>query len=241
MTPHKEGESISRIFRPIKDIFRTPPRQAQSVAAQEAGSISLGPLSGFEPGLLTPDPTPSKRRASTSAPSSPTTTRPSSKRRILKLPSRLFSRIIARPAQLPSPPAVASPPSLVPRHTETVLDAVADSDSDRLSLQRSCQASQSADSLASDRGRARASARASSSSSYERNAALVLKTIKEVKGETYKVEKGWHGGKYLVERKLPWAAYNLLLKKLEQEDEKLRDKDEETLSGYFDHRLRYVY
>lgn len=87
----------------------------------------------------------------------------------------------------------------------------------------------------------------------------MLRTIKEVKGETYRVEKGWHGGKYLVERKLPWPAYQVLLKKLEEEDKKLthgkknlgeededlRDEDdnssendEDTLQGYFRQGLR---
>lgn len=87
----------------------------------------------------------------------------------------------------------------------------------------------------------------------------MLTTIKEAKSETYRVQKGWHGGKYLVERRLPWTAYQLLLKKVEQEDKKLEQekKDlgevdenlgeedensvqnyEETLKGYFGQRLR---
>jgi hypothetical protein len=77
-----------------------------------------------------------------------------------------------------------------------------------------------------------ASARALSSSD-KRIVALVLTTIKEIKDGTYKVEKGGKGGKYLVERRLPRAAYQLLLKNLEQEDENSAEKDEETLQGYF--------
>lgn len=258
MPQDKRSESISRIFKPFKNIFTTPPRQVQSVAAQEAGPISPSPFPGFETGLPTPDPTPSKRKASTSAPPSPTTIRPPSKRRFLKLPSHILSRGIARLARLPSPPAALSPPALVSRHTGTVLEGVVDYDCDRVLLQRSCQASRSAVSLASYRSGARAPARASSSSD-ERNASLVLRTIKEVKSETYRVEKGGHGGKYLVERKLPWPAYQVLLKKLEEEDKKLAhenknlreedenlreeednsaEDDEETLQGYFRRGLR---
>lgn len=238
MPPYERRESISQIIPTIKGLFRTPQRQQRSVAVQEAESISPAPQSGLELGLLTPGPTPStskRRRISTSAPSSPTTTRPQSK--LQKITSRLFTRSFASSARIPSPSAEISPLSLIPRHTETGLDAIADYDPGSLAGALQRDPVQSTGSLASDRSSARAPARASSSSD-EKNANLVLKTIKDIRSETYRVEKGGQGGKYLVERKLPWAAYNLLLKKLEQEDENLIEKDKGTLKGYVNTRLR---
>lgn len=236
MTPHKRSESISGIFRatvqPVKEFLKTPSRRERSVAASEAEPSSPGLVPGIHPGLPTPDPTPSKRKASTSAPPSPTTTQPPSK--LLKLPLSLFSSKFHNSAQLPSPPAAYSPQSLVPWQTGTALDAAADYECDRVSVQRSCQASRSAGSLASDRGRARASARASDQSDANR----VLKTIKELKSETYKVERVGQGGKYLVQRKLQRPGYKLLFMKLAEEDKKFEGKDKDTLQEYVGRELR---
>jgi hypothetical protein len=130
---------------------------------------------------------------------------------------------------------------LVLRHTETTLDALADYDSDRVSLQNSYRACQSTGSLASDRGRARAFARASDESDANR----VLKKIKELKSDSYKIEKVGPGGKYLVQRKLQRPGYKLLLNKLVEEDkelaeknEKFEGKDKDTLQDYVKLGLR---
>jgi len=254
MTTNTRRESISRVVRtvvqPVKNLFKTPPRRERSVAAQEAEPEPSPPglVLGLHPGLLTPDPTPSKRKASTSAPPSPTTIRRPGKRLRQKLPLSLFSSRVDGPVQLPLSPAALSPQSLLPRNTEAALDAAADYERDRVLLQRPCQASRSADSLASDRSRARASARASD----ETDANRVLKIIKELKSETYKVEKGGPAGKYLVQRKLHRPGYKLLLKKLVEEDKRLAEEykrlaetderwkgeDTEILQKYVKHRLR---
>lgn len=237
MTPHKRRESIPRIFRatvqPIKEFLKTS-RRERSVAAPEAKPSSPGLVPGIHPGLPTPDPAPSKRKASTSAPSSPTITRPPSKRPFLKLPLSPFSRKVHSSAQFPSPQAAPSRQLLVPWQTGTALDAAADYESDRVSVQRSCEASRSAGSLASDRGRARASARASDQADANR----VLKTIKELKSETYKVERVGQGGKYLVQRKLQRPGYKLLLRKLAEEDKKFEGRDKDTLQEYVKKELR---
>lgn len=239
MTPHKGRESFSRlvrpVFQPFKDLFKTPPRNESSVAAQvtEPSSPSLVP--GLHLGLLTPGPTPdNKRKLATSAPPSPTSNRPTSKRPRLKIPLTFFSSKFGRSAQDPTPIPAPGPHTLVPPRSGTTLDAAADYERDRISLQRSCQASRSADSLASDRGRARASARASDESDANR----VLKLIKELKSESYKVEKVGPGGKYLIQRKLQRHGYRLLQKKLAEEDKRSKGKDQETLQKYVKLGLR---
>lgn len=238
MTPHKRRESISRIFRatvqPIKEFLTTPPRRERSVAAPDAEPSSSGLVSGIYPGLPTPEATPYKRKASTSAPPSPTTTRPPSKRPLLKLPLSLFSSKFHSSAQLPSRPAPPSPQPLALWQTETALDEAADYEYDRVSVQRPCPASRSTGSLASDRGWARASARASDQSDANR----VLKIVKELKSETYKIEKVGQGGKYLVQRKLQRPGYKLLFRKLADDDKKFDRKDPDTLVEYVKKELR---
>lgn len=233
MPTQKRREITSRIFQPFKDIVRTPDRGVQSA-------------------LLSPDPTPLKRKALTSEPSSPTSTRRPRKRPNLALPLRLTPRRIfkfkpAVPVQLPSPPAPPSPSPLAPADTGTALDAEPEYDSDSASHQSSCETSPSTDTLAPDQSSARASARAHGIDTRvgkDRAAAnRVLKLIKEFKSEKYKVEEGGSRGKYLVERKLHLAGYKLLLEKLEEdtlEQQRLesKDRDEESLEQYVKHRLQ---
>ncbi|KAJ0119911.1 hypothetical protein J7T55_000761 [Diaporthe amygdali] len=183
MPTNKRRESISRVVRPItgvRHLFRIPPRRVQSTP-------------------LTPDPTSSKRKASTSAPSSPTTTRCPSKRPDLELPERHTPIRVAKPgpavlSEVPSPSAPPSPPSSVSEDTRAALDPKTDYDSEELSCLISCEASHSrTGSLAPDQSSARASARAVD----KRDANNVLKLIKEVRRGEYKVEKGGPRGKYL--------------------------------------------
>lgn len=115
---------------------------------------------------LTRDPTPSKWKTSTSAPSSPLTARPSSKFPVFELPKRHVPVRIAKPGPVvasanPSPSAPPSPPTSVSEDTRAALDSVTDYDSDELSHLISCEISYSRNgSLVPDQNGARPKARA---------------------------------------------------------------------------------
>ncbi|KAI1362155.1 hypothetical protein F5Y08DRAFT_312783 [Xylaria arbuscula] len=151
----------------------------------------------------------SKRRASTSAPSSPTTPRPPRKRLTLTrtLPLRGSQTLLTHwQTKLPL--------------YSLGLDADSRSSLGSASDRSVSVSSQSTDSLASTGSKARTpGVRARRDA---RDAKRVLRTIKQVKEGTYKVKKGLPGGKYLIHRTLHPSGYKLLreveLKKPENSD-----------------------
>lgn len=155
-----------------------------------------------------PEPTSSKRKASTSAPFSPTTLRPAQKRlAFARLLPHLNSTIL-----LPLRPAKALVPStawhLFPLKSDVEMDFDLGSASDR-SVSVS---SQNTYSLASGSSNAPASGRRAKQDAAD--AKRVLRTIKQVKENTYKVKKGGPSGKYLIQRTLHHSGYKLLQKEL---------------------------
>ncbi|KAI0437086.1 hypothetical protein F4803DRAFT_556359 [Xylaria telfairii] len=217
MTPHQAQQGSNRKANLIIKFFKA----SKSRVLSDKPEVAL-------PSVPSPIPTsPStapplsgsaflKRKASTSAPSSPTAPRPPGKRSILEWLSPrpgLRDRLTLRPKVFALPPAAPLlPPELDGESTSSLGSA-----SDR-SISVS---SRSTDSLASGGSKARApTARA------RRDARSVLRTIKEVKGNKYE-KKGGLGGKYLIHRTLHPSGYRYL------REVELKKPENAELSKYF--------
>ncbi|KAI0110181.1 hypothetical protein F4814DRAFT_451156 [Daldinia grandis] len=192
----------------IKDFFKTS--KPRPLEIQNAGNAS-------------PDPTTHKRKASTSAPSSPISIRPKKKRIALTLFSpKPASTNVPNPTSTgprppSSPPNSFVPPSLFPKEpavlpTDPPLFGQTSDDDIKFSLGSSSDrsvsvSSQSTNSLASHQSSGRASkARPRDIVDARR----VLRRIEQVKGKNYKVKKGGPGGKYLVALTLHYQGYKKL-------------------------------
>ncbi|KAI0975452.1 hypothetical protein F4678DRAFT_457735 [Xylaria arbuscula] len=216
MTSRRRSESHNRKTNTITSHFKLtkPPAASQTVGGASSSFPGPTPVSSSAISPLS-EPTSSKRKASTSAPSSPTTLRPARKRPTLArfLPHLNSTKLLTlRPAKAFVPPAAWH---LFPLTSDGEPDFDLGSASDRgVSV-----SSQSTYSLASGSSNARASrARAQRDAADARR---VLRTIKQVKECTYKVKKGGPGGKYLVQRTLHYSGYKLLreeLKKAENQE-----------------------
>ncbi len=234
MTLRGARDNISETFRSIKSVFKIVKRQP--TASKEAGSTSSNPpepevASSSTAVPLLPDQVLSKRKPSTSAPSSPLSSRPPRKRRILTL---LRFRTPPANAPLLSPPFLSSPPpASIPR--ETAIPPVAprsrspifdktnlfpeddqDSASDRSASE--CWSCLTTDSVASnirDAWAPRARAR------DLRDVDRVLRTLRQVRTRKYSVKNGGPGGKYLIQRVLHYSGYKRLLEvELRKEENK---------------------
>lgn len=243
MTTRRKRDSISSVLKPLTRIFKvSKPRPS---ASQNEGQIS-SELSNREPAFSTeakypPDPNPHKRKASTSAPSSPFSIRPKQKR-VAPAPDSPETSI-SKPAStglglLSPPPNSFAPPStepeLVSKHPSLFSQTFEEDSSFSLgsASDRSVSvSSQSINSLASHRHNAWAlKARARDAVDARR----VLKTITQVKENTYRAKKGGPGGKYLIERTLHYRGYKLL-------EEILSRSENDELSRWVNTRLRYAY
>ena len=186
--PNRKTNPLTNFFKATKPLIPFAENASFKPPAPIPASASVvQPLSG---------PT-SKRRASTSAPSSPTTLRPPRKRP-------------APPRALPIrgvPSLRAHWPAKSPLYSLRV-DAESNSSLGSASDRSASVSSQSTDSLASGGSKARTSGVRAGRDA--RDAKRVLRTIKQVKGGTYHVKKGAPGGKYLIHRTLHPSGYKLL-------------------------------
>ncbi|KAI0108716.1 hypothetical protein GGR51DRAFT_514736 [Nemania sp. FL0031] len=206
MTSHGRPEGPKRKSNVITNHFKST--KSQLAASQKVRGTSpsfSGPAPVFSSAIPSlAEPTSSKRKASTSAPSSPTTPRPVQKRPAF---TRVLSHLTLRPVKALVPPTARR---LFPLASGGEIDFDLDSASDR-SVSVS---SQSTYSLASSSSNARASrGRAKRDAADVRR---VLKTIRQVRDATYKVKKGGPGGRYLIERTLHYSGYKLLREELEK-------------------------
>ncbi|RYC54833.1 hypothetical protein CHU98_g11381, partial [Xylaria longipes] len=222
MASHNTPRGPNRKAKPITSFSKsTKPLVAASQKADGASSSStIPPLS---------ETTSTKRKASTSVPSSPTTLQPPLKKHSTLgrfLPDLNSTRLLTlRPAEaFVSPTAWTLSPLMSDGETDLDLGSASD---------RSVSvSSQSTDSLASSRGNTRASG-----ARVRRDVAdvrRVLRTIKQVKEGTYKVKKGGLGGKYLIQRTLHYSGYKLLR-------EELKKEENQELLAYVNRRLRFDY
>jgi hypothetical protein len=207
-SPNRRANTITSHFRSTKPLL---PAASQKVGSASSSFPGPAPASSSTIPTLS-EATSSKRKASTSAPTSPTTFQPARKRQaVARLLTHLDStKLLAfRPAK-----ALLSPAAwrLFPLSPDAETDLDLGSASDR----SASVSSQSTYSLAPGSSNARASgARARRDAS---DAKRVLRTIKQVKDNTYKVKKGGSGGKYLIERTLHPSGYKLLLEELKKEE-----------------------
>ncbi|RWA04455.1 hypothetical protein EKO27_g10647 [Xylaria grammica] len=207
--PNRKTKSITNFFTTTKSLVPL------------AGSASFKPSAPIpaSSSIIQPSSGPiSKRKASTSAPSSPTTLRPPPKRLALTrtLPIRGVHSLLTRwPTDSPL--------------YSLGIGAKSNSSLGSASDRSASVSSQSADSLASGRSMSRARRDA-------RDAKRVLRTIKQVKEGEYKVKKGIPGGKYLIHRQLHPSGYKYL------REVELKKPENSELSDYFyGDEIRYDY
>ncbi|KAI0101526.1 hypothetical protein GGR51DRAFT_563427 [Nemania sp. FL0031] len=215
MNSNQRRDGIYHGVKPITNFFRsTKPPQAPQKAE---GGPSTPLLS---------EPTSSKRKASTSIPSTPASPEPRRKRPVLtRLSSHpSFKRVLTfRPAR---PPTTSPLFSQAPEGPTFDLDSASD---------RSVSvSSQDTGSLASSRSDTRAlSARVRRDAADARR---VLRTIQQVKDGTYKVKKGGPQGKYLIHRTLHPSGYKFL-----QEVELAKAENRELLEYVNGDKFRFDY
>ncbi|KAI0532521.1 hypothetical protein GGR58DRAFT_489901 [Xylaria digitata] len=202
MSSHRRRESSNCEADTITSYYKsTKPSLAPS---QKVGGASSNfpeptPVSFF----ALSEPSSSKRRASTSAPSSPTTLRPARKR-------SAFARLLPH---LNSTKLLTHRPA-ARRLFAPTSDGDTDFDLGSASDRSVSVSSQSTYSLASGSSNARAAGARARAQRDAADAKRVLRTIKQVKEHTYKVKKGGPGGKYLVQRTLHYSGYKLLWEEL---------------------------